>query len=102
MRIPDFAYAKTKAQVSFVFATWIVQFLIYLFPKFQDSSFLLREYRQVCVRPGQKYRRLFFSCCSPFDCTLYLYIEIQANVLPHKKMSKVYKKTYVDVKKKSK
>ena len=51
MRKPDFAYVKTKAQIScavtaklisaFVFATRIVHFLLYLYPKFQDSSFLL-------------------------------------------------------------
>ena len=44
-----FAYAKTKMQIScavtaqpisaFVFVTRIVQFLFYLNPKFQDSSF---------------------------------------------------------------
>ena len=53
-----FAYAKTKAQISFAvtaklisafgFATRIVLFLIYLYPKFQDYSFLLRLYRLVC------------------------------------------------------
>ena len=47
-RNPDFAYAKTKAQIScavndqlisaFVFATRIVQFLAYLYLKFQASS----------------------------------------------------------------
>ena len=50
MRKPEnriFAYAKTKTQISFavtpklistfVFATWIVQFLYYLNPKFQAS-----------------------------------------------------------------
>ena len=46
-----FAYAKTKAQISFavtaklisafVFATRIVQFLFFLNPKFQASSLLL-------------------------------------------------------------
>ena len=46
-----FAYAKTKAQIScavtaqfisaFVFATWIVQLLLYLYSKLQVSSFLL-------------------------------------------------------------
>ena len=47
----DFAYAKTKTQISFavtvklisafVFTTWIVLFLFYLYPKFQASSFML-------------------------------------------------------------
>ena len=57
------ACAKTKTQISFaetlklisafVFATRIVQFLIFLKPKFQASS-LLRMYSLLCVRPGRK------------------------------------------------
>ena len=39
---------------AFVFATRIVQFLLYLTPKFQASSLLLCLYSSVCVRPGQK------------------------------------------------
>ena len=39
---------------AFVFATRIVQFLLYLNPKFQVSSFFLCLYRSVCVRPGRK------------------------------------------------
>ena len=60
------AYAKTKAQIScavtaelistFVFATWIVQFLFYLNPKFQASSLFLWQYRPVCVGPCLKPR----------------------------------------------
>ena len=60
----SFAYAKTKAQISFavtaklisafVFATRIVQFLFYLNPKFQASSFFLRLHRPVYVGPGRK------------------------------------------------
>ena len=42
---------KTKAQSSFAVATWIIQFLLYLYPKFQECSFLLRMYRPLCVRP---------------------------------------------------
>ena len=62
-------YAKTKTQIScavtaqlisaFVFATRIVQFLLYLYPKFQDSSFLLCVYRPVCVGPRRKLKDLF-------------------------------------------
>ena len=58
------ALAKTKAQISFavtaklisafVFATRIVQFLLYLTPKFQASSSFLWLYRSVCVGPGRK------------------------------------------------
>ena len=52
-----FCVCKNKAQISyvvnahlistFVFATWIVQFILY--PKFQDSSFLPWVYRLVCL-----------------------------------------------------
>ena len=66
-----FAYAKTKAQISFavtaklisafVFATRIVQFLFYVNPKFQASSSFLSLYRSVCVGPGRKPRRPVFS-----------------------------------------
>ena len=71
MRKPDFAEAKTKAQISFavtaklisafVFATRIVQFLFYLNPKFQASSSFQSLYRPVCVGPGRKPRRPVFS-----------------------------------------
>ena len=62
---------KTKAQISFavtaklisafVFATRIVYFLFFLYPKLQASSLLLRLYRPVCVGPGRKPRRPVFS-----------------------------------------
>ena len=38
---------------AFVFATWIVQSLYFLNPKFQASSHLEWLYSLVCVRPGQ-------------------------------------------------
>ena len=60
----QFAYVKTKAQISFavtaklisafVFTTRIVQFLFYLNPKFQASSSFLCLYRPVCVGPVRK------------------------------------------------
>ena len=60
----QFAYAKTKAQISFavtaklisafVFATRIVQFLFVLKPKFPVSSHLLCQYSSICVGPFQK------------------------------------------------
>ena len=66
-----FAYAKTKTQISlvvtaklisaFVFATWILQSIFYLNPKFQASSHLLWPYSPVCVGPGRKVRRPVFS-----------------------------------------
>ena len=46
---------------AFVFATWIVQSLRYLKPKFQASSQLLWLYSPVCVGPGRKSRRPVFS-----------------------------------------
>ena len=62
---------KTKMQIScavtaqlisaFVFATWLVQSLYYLNPKFQASSHLLWLYSPVCVVPGRKPRRPVFS-----------------------------------------
>ena len=84
---PLFAYAKTKMQIScavnaptmgavnaptmgavnaqlistLVFANRIVQSLYYLNPKFQASSHLLWLYRPVCVGPGRKPLRPFFS-----------------------------------------
>ena len=61
---------KTKAQISFVitaklisafvFATRIVQFLLYLTPKFQASGLLLKLYRPVCVRFVRKPHCCFF------------------------------------------
>ena len=66
-----FTYAKTKTQISFavtaklisafVFATKIVRSLYFLNPKFQASSHLLLLYSPVCVGPGRKPRRPFFS-----------------------------------------
>ena len=56
---------RTKTQISFavtaklisafVFATRIVQFLFYLNPKFQASSYFLCLYRSVCVGPVRKF-----------------------------------------------
>ena len=56
-----FAYAKTKTQINFavtvklisafVFATWIVQSLCFLNPKFVAFSHLLWLYSPVCVGP---------------------------------------------------
>ena len=62
MRKPAFCICeKKKTQISFavtaklirtfVFATWIVQSLFFLNPKFQASSHLLWLYSPVCVGP---------------------------------------------------
>ena len=59
-----FHMRKQKTQISFavaaklisafVFATYIVQSLFFLNPKFQASSHLLELYSLVCVGPGRK------------------------------------------------
>ena len=66
-----FAYAKPKPQIScavttqlisaFVFATWIVQSLYFLNPKFRASSHLLWLHSLVCVGHGRKHRTPVFS-----------------------------------------
>ena len=71
MKKPDFCLCENKAQVSFavtaklisafVFATRIVHFLFFIKPKFHASSFFLKLYMPVCVRPGRNSRRLVFS-----------------------------------------
>ena len=78
MRTPDFAYAKTKTQISFAvnaklisaffFASQIVQSLHFLYPKFQASSFILWPYSPVCVRPGRRPRRPVFSQRGSIKC----------------------------------
>ena len=70
-RKPDFCLCANKATdhcavtaqliSTFVFVTPIVQFLLYLYPKFQDSNFFLRLYRPIFVRRGRKARRPVFS-----------------------------------------
>ena len=56
---------KSRTQISFavnafVFATWIIQSVFFLNPKFQAFSFILGLYRPVCVGPGRKPRRPIF------------------------------------------
>ena len=77
IRKSDFAYAKTKTQISFavtarlisafVFATRIVQSLFFLNPKFQAFSHLLWLYSPICVGPGRKPRRPAISQRGSFD-----------------------------------
>ena len=71
MRKHFLAYAKTKTQIScavtaqlisaFVFVTWKVQSIFFLYPKFQAFSYLLLLYSRVCVTPGRKPRIPVFS-----------------------------------------
>ena len=90
-----FAYAKTKVQISFavtakmisafVFATQIVQCLLYIQPKFYDSSFLPWVYRPVCVGPGRKSRRSVFSCRGSYVT------DIQSQVLANIAYTQTYR-----------
>ena len=51
---------RGDAVSAFVFATWIVQSLCFLNPKFQVSNHLLWLYSPVCVGSGRKPRRPVF------------------------------------------
>ena len=77
-----YAYAKTKALIScmvttqiissFVFATYIVQYLYFLNPKFQVSSHLLWLYSFVLDlvgNPSFRFSREAPRICSASDCT---------------------------------
>ena len=56
--------AATATLISaFVFTTQTVQFLLFLNPKVQASSHLLKLHRPVCVIPGPKPQRPVFSRC---------------------------------------
>ena len=55
------SYCTAQLISAFVFATRIVQFVFYLNPQFQASSFLPRLYRPVRVGPGRISRRPVFS-----------------------------------------
>ena len=48
------SFPVTEKLITFVFATWIVQFFYFLNPKFRASSHLQCSYSLVCVRPVQK------------------------------------------------
>ena len=67
VRKPDFCQGENKGAdtakliSAFVFATRIVHFLYFLYPKFPVSGHLLCLYSSVCVGPGRKPRRPVFS-----------------------------------------
>ena len=51
---PQISCAVTAQLISaFVFATWLVQSLFFIYPKFQASSDLLILHSPVCVGPGR-------------------------------------------------
>ena len=52
-RKPTFCICTAKLISAFIFATWIVQFLNFLNPKFPTSSHVLCLYSSVCVGPVQ-------------------------------------------------
>ena len=58
----DQLQGNPEADQRLCFATWIVHFLLFLNPKFQAYSLLLRLYSLVYVRPGQKPKLFVFSC----------------------------------------
>ena len=56
------SFVVTAKPISaFIFATLIVEFLYFLYTKFQASSHLVWLYSLVCVGPGRKPRRPIFS-----------------------------------------
>ena len=91
MRKPEFCLCENKSadqlQVTaklictFVFATRIVQFVFFLNLKFQASSMLLWLYRSVCVRPGWKPGRPFFSRRSSYNSCFWGLIRHKAIIL---------------------
>ena len=60
---------------AFVFATQIVQFLIYLYPAF---SFILWLYSLVCAGPSRKAKLLFFHAQAQIECNSYVQFQIDA------------------------
>ena len=83
----DFCLCENKgadqlcSNCAIVFATQIVQFLLYLYPKFQVYCFLLWAYRPVCVRPGRKPRRLVFSLGSSSNRRLFSHDAAQMKLI---------------------
>ena len=84
LRKPAFCICKNKdgdqlrgnreADQRLGFPTRIVQFLVYLYPKFQASSHLLWLYSPVCVGPGRKPRRPVFSERGSYSLFLVIFI----------------------------
>ena len=87
MKKPEFAYAKTKAQISFrgdqrlCFRYMDSTIPLLLKPEIQASSLILLLYEQgVCVGPGRNPKLLVFSCSSSYanselqTCILFWYL----------------------------
>ena len=90
-----FAYAKPRTQISctvtvqrictFVFATYIVDSLCFLNPKFQASSHPLWLYSQVCVGLGQKLwrgkvKQLFTLKCFVQKLLYFITLSVQSAI----------------------
>ena len=73
MRKPTICICENNR--AFVFATRIVQFLFYLYPKFQASSSFLCLYKSVCVGPVRKPH-----CWFSHETAHFLYICFQTIV----------------------
>ena len=80
---------QRRRSASFVFATQIVQSLLYLTPKFQASSSFLCLYRSVCVGPVRK--PLWFSHAAAHFLSTGQFINVAEPLrglfLHHKNMS---------------
>ena len=59
-----------EADQRIFFATWIVQFLFHLNPKFQASSSFLCLYRPVCIEPIQKPHCWFSNEAAQICCNI--------------------------------
>ena len=89
----DFAYVKTKTQISFavtakliigfVFATWIVQFLFFLNPKFQASILFLRLYQAGLCRiwPEDRFSRFTAQICYDYIAIIERHTNLQDNTI---------------------
>ena len=71
--ITAFGHREADQRLCFRY-TDIVQSLFFLNPKFQASSSFLSLYRPVCVGPGRKPRRPFFSRRGSFIVTQFIQI----------------------------
>ena len=78
-------HGNRKLISTFVFTTLIAQSLYLLYTKFQASSHLVWLYSLVCVGPGRKLRRPFFSRGSNYNMLHFVTFTsvCYANHLPH-------------------
>ena len=92
--ISDFAFATLTTRPvrspqiisDFAFATYIVQYIYFLNPKFQASSYAQCPYSSVYVGPGRKPRRHFFLDAAYSAMTLPMFVIFQALFLGNRKL----------------